>query len=140
MQVTELIMKNYDLAQSLQMKIVKDPSVRPAHEHPPPPVMESTTTVTADHECTIQNQQTPKQNQQNPPVKISSGKASQEIKQQHQQTQKKSKASKTGTETKQSNNVNRNKNEVRSNNSNSPSQNKIKMAVIMLRSPEWKGS
>ena len=56
MQVTELIMKNYDLAQSLQMKIVKDPSVRPAPEHPP--VMEcSVTTVTADRECTIQNQQ-----------------------------------------------------------------------------------
>ena len=64
-------MKNYDLAQSLQMKIVKDPSVRPAHEHPSRPVMESTTTVTADRECTIQNQQAPKQSQQNPPVKIS---------------------------------------------------------------------
>ena len=78
MQITELIMKNYDLAQSLQMKIVKDPSVRPAHEHPPRPGMESTTTVTVDRECTIQNQQTPKQNQQNPPVKIKSEKANQE--------------------------------------------------------------
>ena len=60
MQVTELIMKNYNLAQSLQMKIVKDPSVRPAPEHPP--VMECITTVTTDCECTIQNQKTPKQN------------------------------------------------------------------------------
>ena len=58
MQVTELIMKNYDLAQRVQMKIVKDPSVCPAPEHPP--VMEcSVTTVTADSESTIQNQQNP---------------------------------------------------------------------------------
>ena len=97
MQITELIMKNYDLAQSLQMKIV-----------PPCPVMESTTTVTTYRECTIQNQQAPKQNQQNPPVKIKSGKANQEKNQQHQQTQKQSNASKTKTETKQANNVNGN--------------------------------
>ena len=72
MQVIELIIKNYDLAQSLQMKIVKDPSVRPAPGHPP--VMECTTIVTVARECTnIQNQQTPKQNQQNPRAKINSG-------------------------------------------------------------------
>ena len=85
MQVTELIMKNYDLAQSLQMKIVKDPSVHPAPEHLP--VMEcSVTTVTADRECTIQNQQ-------NSPVKIKSGKANQKKNQQRQQMQKQSNAS-----------------------------------------------
>ena len=86
----------------------RSPSVRPAHEHPPCPVMESTTTVTADRECTIKNQQAPKQNQQNPPVKIKSGKANQEKSQEHQQTQKQSNASETKTETKQANTVNGN--------------------------------
>ena len=104
MQVTELIMKNYNLVQSLQMKIVKDLSVRPAPEHPP--VMECITTVTADRECTIQNQKTPKQNQQNSPVKIKSGKANQEKNQRRQQTQKQSNASKSKTETKQADNLN----------------------------------
>ena len=103
-------MKNYDLAQSLQMKIVKDPSVRPAPENPPvmqslhmkiikdpsvhpapenPPVMEcSVTTVTAARECTIQNQQ-------NSPVKIKSGKVNQKKNQQRQQIQKQSNTSKS---------------------------------------------
>ena len=110
----------------MQMKIVKDPSVPPAHEYPPRPVMECTTTVSADHECTIQNQKTSKQNQQNPPAKIKSRKANQEKNQQHQQTQKQSNASETKTETKQADNVNGNqkqqqKNELRSNNNNNPS-------------------
>ena len=99
MQVTELIMmKNYDLAQRVQMKIVKDPSVHPAPEHPP--VMEcSVTTVTADSECTIQNRQ-------NSRDKSKSGKANQKKNQQRQQMEKQSNASKSESETKQTDNRN----------------------------------
>ena len=50
--------------------------------------------------------ETPKQNQQNSPVKIKSGKANQEKNQRRQQTQKQSNASKSKTETKQADNGN----------------------------------
>ena len=137
MQVTELIMKNYGLAQSLQMKLVRDPSVRPAPEHPP--VIECTTTITADREYTNQNQQTPKQNQQNPPAKIKSGKANQEKNQQHQQMQKQSNASKT--ETKQADNRNQKQHQQKRSEKKQQQQSRLEQnqdCVIMLRSPEWK--
>ena len=119
MQVTELIMKNYDLAQSLQMKIVKDPSVRPAPEHPP--VMEcSVTTVTADRECAIQNQQ-------NSPVKIKSGKANQKKNQQHQQIQKQSNASESETETKQADNRNQKQQQQKRSERQQQQQSKLKL-------------
>ena len=71
------------------------------------PLMTSLTDSSMNaHECTIQNQQTPRQNQQNPPFKIKSGKANQEKTNNTNKHRNNQTPLKLKLKTKQSNNVN----------------------------------